>query len=483
MLKRLQEAGKFRRVRYFIYSIAIFFGYSIFFCVKTGFFTQQNRKSDDYNIILIVVDCLRADHLSCYGYFKKTSPYIDNFSQRAIKFKQAVSQASNTLLSFSSIFTSQYVSTHGVNTIDKRLDDSALTLAEVLRMFNYRTAAFVGGPFLNPVFKLDQGFDTYDYIQKIDSSFKDTMPLALKWLKEIKRKKEKFFLLLHGNDLHTPYTFDPLLNHNITYRGRLYSLPLSGEDYFMIYKKRVFDGDKIIMHFNDDDTKYIIAQYDNKISYIDKLIGDFLDRLNKLKLLNNTIVILTSDHGEGLFDHDYFFHDFNLYESTLRVPLLIQIPFSRASVKEITCQVQLIDLMPTIFELIGIEINKQAEGHSFMALFKNMNSNEFNRYIFSETPHGEVSIRTDEWKLINFSDRIELYNLKLDPEEKQNLSGKKLKISGCLTEEIKNWRAQKRRYFNLGQQLSADKELMEKTSEREKKRKQMYGIPKRFSGL
>ena len=475
--------NKFKANQYFIYVAIILVIVLVYAQNKSIAKDATNEKYSDYNIILVVVDCLRADHLSCYGYPRKTSPNIDAFAQKNILFKQAISQANTTLLSFASIFTSQYVSTHGINAYDRRLSDSALTLAEVLKIYNYKTAAFVGGVFLNPVFRLNQGFDTYFYIDKIDSSFKDVLPLALEWIEERKEKKEKFFLFVHGNDLHAPYSFPHLSLYDKGYDGKLNSLPLDEKNSFLIYKRKivnVFNKDRIIGDLDDRDVEHIIARYDEGIKYVDGLIGNFLNQLNALKLQDNTIIILTADHGEGLFDHDYFFHDFNLYESTIRVPLIMRIPGNKIKRREILPQVRLIDLMPTILELTGIEVNKDAEGHSLLPLLKGKITPKFNQYIFTESPHGEVAIRTKDWKLIHYPDKVELYNLQIDSGEKNNLAEQRPEIISRFRRELYSWLAKRRESYKFSQELLTNKEFTDKMKETKDALERMYKIPKKF---
>jgi arylsulfatase A-like enzyme len=390
-------------------------------------------KFSDYNIILLVADCLRADHLSSYGYFRETSPNIDRVAKEGVLFEQAIAQANNTLLSFASIFTSQYVSSHGVNSTKRALSDSALTLAEALKIFNYRTAAFLGGPHFNPIFKLNQGFDNYYHIDEVDSSFKDTIPLALKWIKARKKNGEKFFLLIHGNDLHTPYSFPASSRFDKGYSGKADGLISDERMPFMIYRKAILDKNKEPIYLDGSDINHIIALYDEGINYIDGLIGDFLYKLNALGILDKTIVILTADHGEELFDHDWFFHDFNLYEGTIRVPLIMRFPKRRFAAMRVRHQVQLIDLMPTILELVGIQVNEAAQGHSLLSLLEGKGGPGFNQFVFSEGAFGGIALRWDKWKLIYYPQKVELYDLRADPRENNDLAKEKTRLAGYLT--------------------------------------------------
>jgi arylsulfatase len=390
------------------------------------------------DIILIVVDCLRADHLSLYGYGRPTSPKLDAFAREAVVFRRASAPAPTTLLSFASIFTSREVSSHGVNALDRALGDSALTLAGILKIYNYRTAAFVGGLNLNPLFKLDQGFDDYVHINRTDASFKDTLPAALAWAKERAARGEKFFLVAHGNDLHTPYVFPAsgLYDKGFKTSPRLGSLSESDERVFAVYKRRLkLAATGEVLTLTDGDAGHLVARYDEGINYSDALVGDFLEKLRAGKLLDNAVVIITADHGEGLFDHDYFFHDFNLYEDTLRVPLLVRAPGLAAG--EVTEQVALIDLLPTVLDLAGIAPPEGAQGLSLRPLLYGREPGAaFSRDIFSESGVGGKAVRSGKWKLIWAPGRAELYDLESDPGEKKDLAAKEKKTVAGLKARI-----------------------------------------------
>ncbi len=376
-----------------------------------------------YNVIVVVVDCLRADHVSAYGYGRNTTPNLDALAGEAVLFRQAVAQAPTTLLSFSSIYTSRYVSAHGVDALNKALGESALTLAEILKIYNYRTASFAGGPNLSPLFKLDQGFDTYFHLNYTSSSFKTTLPAALDWAKERSAKGEKFFIMAHGNDLHTPYVFPAsgLFDKGFKVNRKINTLRAMEAQLFPVYKRKLLlKTTRETITLTDDDVNHIVARYDEGIRYSDALIGEFIAGLRAAGLLDRTALIVTSDHGEGLFDHDYFFHDFNLYDNTLWVPLIIKAP--GVEKREVSRQVQLIDLMPTVLELAGIAPNSDAQGHSLLPLLSGKEEYAGPGYTFGESGVGSKALRSEKWKLIISPKKTELYDLKADPGEKKNLA-------------------------------------------------------------
>jgi arylsulfatase A-like enzyme len=375
------------------------------------------------DVILIVVDCLRADHLSLYGYARKTSPNLDAFAADAAVFSRATAQAPTTLLSFASLFTSLEVSAHGVTDQTRALGDTALTLAEAFRIYGYRTGAFTGGLNLNPLFGLGRGFDEYFHVNRTGASFKDTLPAALEWARARRAKGEKFLLVAHGNDLHTPYAFPAsgLYDKGFRVSEDLRKLPGKEAQLFLLRGRRLKLASKPgSLTLTNGDAAHLTARYDEGIHYSDALLGDFLGKLRAGGLLDGAVVVVTADHGEGLFDHDYFFHDFNIYEDTLRVPLLVKLP--GGGHKEIAEQARLIDLMPTLLDLAGIPPDAAAQGASLKPLLTGEGKAPEEPYVFSESSVGSAAVRAGRWKLIRKPGGAELYDLEADPGEKRDLA-------------------------------------------------------------
>lgn len=375
------------------------------------------------NVIVIVIDALRADHMSLYGYGRKTTPNMDAFARGAAVFRQAVTQAPNTLLSFASLFTSLNVAAHGVTGQDRALGDAVLTLAESFRIYNYKTAAFVGGMNLHPVFRLDRGFDLYSHAARTDSSFRETLPAARAWAQQRLAGGEPFFLLVHGNDLHTPYAFPPsgLYDKGFKVSPQLLAMRETEANVFGAYKRRLLLGPgKGVLQLTDDDAAHLTARYDEGVRYSDGLVGGFLRWLRKSGLLDRSVVVILADHGEGLFDHDYFFHDFSLYDEVLRVPLLIRTPGGTG--REVSRQVRLIDLMPTLLDLAGIPPPEQAQGRNLRPLLEGREPAAAEDSAVSQGAFGGVAIRSGGWKYALNGGKEELYDLRKDPGERRNLA-------------------------------------------------------------
>lgn len=425
--------------------IATILFFLIIFFTSSGYTEKQKLcspdsvKSNGYNIILIDITSLRADHLSCYGYFRKTSPYIDRLAEEGIRFEQAISQAYWTLPSVASIFSSKYVPAHQVVTRNQKLNDSYITLAEVLKGYGYKTAAFVGGLDLDTVHNLNQGFDVYSHEteNKPMGSLAEIFPRAISWLQ--KNKDMNFFLFIQSYDVHPPFHYpQPYENlFDLNYDGIINKMNL---DYEFLKKidnnKLVLDNNK--MGLSKKDINHIIAHYDGGITYTDKLLGEFMEMLKELNLINKSIIFLFSDHGEELSDHGSFnrFEKANLYEEVIHVPLIIKHPHIKGV--KIKQQVQLIDVMPTILTFLDLPLVKEMEGRNLLPLIKDEANPDFNKYVYSGG-YKKQMIRTKQWKLIFNGEDFELYNLKKDPKELNNVLKQNPKISADLAKKLFHW--------------------------------------------
>ena len=279
-------------------------------------------KGKDYNLLLITVDTLRADHVGCYGYRQIKTPTLDALAAQGVIFTKAITPAPLTLPAHSSIMTGQYPIQHGVrNNGNFVLGKGAHTLAEIMRENGYRTGACVGAFVLDSIFGLNQGFDFYEdrfpargkpmEVLYNDRKAGEVTHIGLNWLE--KNRGKKFFLWLHYFDPHA--TYSP-------------PAPFAEE-----YQK---------------------CPYDGEIAYTDQCIGDLFKGLERLGLSKRTIIILTADHGESLGEHGEATHAIFIYDATLRVPLIIKGPegvFPKG--KSIPALVSNMDILPTVLDLFG----------------------------------------------------------------------------------------------------------------------------------
>lgn len=399
-------------------------------------------------VLFIAIDTLRADHLSSYGYRFKTSPNIDKLAQEGVIFYNAIANGIPTTPAFTTIFTGLHSITHRIVSHggNETISNSIPLLPQILRDNGFRTCAVDNLFNIKPYFA--RGYEYY-----INPRSKNTHLIraeeinseATKWLRT--HYKEDFFLFLHYWDCHTPY-LPPEEYRFIFYEGNNpfdpenHSMDLAKEQIpYPFFKKWHYD-----LLGNPTDANYIIAQYDGGINYVDSAIGEILQVFKELDIYDDTIVIITSDHGENMTEHNFFFDHQGLYEPTIHVPLIIKIP-DRFSSSKISALVQHIDIMPTILDLLNIKVNLNLDGKSLIPLIAGEVQDLYSEVISTEcTWRAGISIRTKEWKLTKTIDQglystpyKELFNLERDPEEKENLYEKEDSVRDGLELRLTRW--------------------------------------------
>jgi len=395
-----------------------------------------------WNVLLISVDTLRADHLGSYGYRRPTSPALDRLADQGTLFLQAGVQRPKTSPSFASMLTGTSPHVNGVRKVMRRVPTRFHLLAERLRNLGYRTAAIVSNPNLGTAFRFDAGFDLYvrTWLEPEDEATPSSVEISLQaveWLREHGREAP-FHLWLHYMDPHAPYAPPP---------------PYDG----MFVGDDLFDGDAIVPIGADDlelgaippisqlpsadspqrieeRRDFYIAQYDAEIRHVDAQIARVLDEIDASGLSASTLVVFTSDHGESLGEHEYYFeHGMFPYEGTLRVPLILRLPGEVPAGLRIERPVALLDLVPTVLDLVGSRPSPRDEGSSLAPLLSG--SDPAPSAVFAESGYAdEVQgiVREGRWKLVHIPSqwdrdrmsgaRFELYDLVEDPRETVNLA-------------------------------------------------------------
>jgi arylsulfatase A-like enzyme len=364
------------------------------------------------NLVLISFDTLGARHLGCYGYNVQTSPHLDQFASEGVKFMQCVVQAPWTLPSHASLFTGENCSTHGVITNDYRLNDSFTTLAEVFRNNGYQTAAITEGGNISADFGLNQGFEMYD--NGSGHGIDKTFGKAINWLDN--KRTGKFFLFLHTYETHAYYEKrEPYYSqYSHHYRGMI-----KGNELFLAKPK------KEPYYLRPEDVQELTAIYDSEVSYIDSYFKKLMDKLEELDLKEKTTVVVTSDHGEGFGEHDYFGHGNTLHDELLLVPLIIRSPhLPRQLVVE--KQVRSIDIMPTLIDLFHFGVPAGLDGESLLPLLRRRPMEVAPALSEVDEPgYGKLkkSLRTGTKKLIVTASpgEFEFYDLVRDPQEQNDI--------------------------------------------------------------
>jgi arylsulfatase A-like enzyme len=392
---------------------------------------REERLRGSYNLTLVTIDTLRADHLGAYGYSRNTSPVIDGLAEEAVLFENAIAPMAVTGPSHASMLTGLYPSGHGVLTNGYGLLAKNLTLAEVLRGKGYQTAAFVAArAILGRRSGFDQGFDFFDEGRSRKRRAAEITSHAVGWLQE-RVDSRNFFLWMHYYDVHCDYNApQPFFEmFDLGYTGEIDPKGKCGKPH---YNK---------MELSEDDLTYIRAVYDGEIRYVDQHIGVLLRKLEELGLSEKTIVILTSDHGESLGEMGAIGHNLALHDYEIRAPLIIRHPALEGSRQRIRQQVELVSLMPTILDLLEVSHDAVLAGESFAPLLVGKGGTQSFAYSQMGPVKGaqSYSLRGKNWKLLlHPGGREELYPLD-QAGEATDLADERPELTASMKAILQRW--------------------------------------------
>jgi len=403
-------------------TLAILF---IFINIRSGI-----PKASNINILFILLDSARSDHFSCYGYDRNTTPNIDLISRKGAIFLNHFSQGTSTYESLQKIFFSRYYSIPVVKqdyyrfwlkdadcqiesplTIFKKYDDEQIILPEILSLNGYKTILFSEHPYLIPNNSyLSRKFDEFyndDYFSLVEHEDLEIVSRVISWLERNKRKK--FFIYCHIMSPHIPYRAKKEDREFLSSE-----MPGSVE---LVRKKSNGAEQGFTSGWNSDEVRILEGLYDGNLKYTDKWIGVLFNKLKQLGLEKNTLLIITSDHGEMLGEHDFRGHGIQPWEPLIHVPLIMTYPSRIPPGTAIKGMTESVDIMPTILDICNIRIpkNKSMDGISLVEFIKHPNRGK--SYIYSQD-----MIRSDEYKYILNEDL--LYDLDSDPKEEINISNK-----------------------------------------------------------
>jgi arylsulfatase A-like enzyme len=420
------------------------------------------------NIVLILIDTLRADHLSCYGYKRNTSPNIDKIASEGVRFTDFYTVCPWTNPTIASLFTGKYPGVmsppryYYEQGTAQALPEEIDTLAEVLKKDGYHTFALVDAPGINEELKYNQGFDEFiTLFNKTENWVKGSKPsdVLASLSEQLDMCKDNyFFAYIHLFYPHIPYYPPPPFRE------------MFGEGFH---------------NFSRNEKEGVINMYDGEIRYTDELIGNIFDNLKERKLLNNTYVIITADHGEGFWEHGLSTHGNSLYNELLKIPLIIYFPGGRTTQpKTIDGRVSNIDLFPTIMDFAKIEDFPKPDGDSLSKYFNKENTTRYDEMIFSENQQSgrhvnPMSCQNEQYKLI-FNGRytipemanhilllnhIQLYDIKRDPLERYNIAMMKIFTSIKMSLRLFEYQMLNDRRRNVLKQIKKkafDKDTIEK---------------------
>ena len=359
--------------------------------------TDKGEVRKRPNLILITADTLRADKLSCYGNDSIDTPHIDRLAASGVLFENAATVTPLTLPAHSSIFTGTYPAYHGVrDNGGYYLGHEQTTLAEVLKENGWATGAFVGAFVLDSRWGLDQGFDRYfddfDFSQFKELSLSSVerrgdavLEAALEWMSSVRGRP--FFSWIHFFDPHTPY--DP------------------PEPYRTRYEESLYDGE---------------------VAFVDDLVGRLMSWVHRAGLHEETVVVFVGDHGEGLGQHGESEHGFFVYDSTMRIPFILSSPYYDLEPRRVAAQVSAIDLMPTLLDLLDLSQPSSLQGQSLRALAEGEETDPgllaYSESYYPRNHYGWSELRSLRDGELHFisAPEPELYDVRADPLEKENLA-------------------------------------------------------------
>ncbi len=377
------------------------------------------------NVILVSIDTLRADRLGCYGNTQGITPAIDKLAARGVVFEEAIANAPWTLPSHGGMLTGVQPSALGLYKVTDRLSVHALTLAEVLHDDGYDTGAVVSYVLLDKVYGFHQGFDYFDYVDEQPAA--QVVDKALKFLEP--RTRQKFFLFLHFYDPHWQY--EPPADA----ARKFWPRPVPA-DVRQFVAERDFTRFAINwIHGPDTFNEYCLAMYNGEVFEVDRQLERVLRFLVDRQMIDRTLVVITSDHGEEFREHGLVGHGLTLYDESLRVPLVMRLPLMMPEGVRIKGQVQTIDLFPTILSAVGLDPSTLAlDGRDLLPLIQGGQVAPV-PMLLETAMSGETryALRDGHYKLIqpyqlDFGSELkinkpeELFDLNADPAERQNLA-------------------------------------------------------------
>ena len=387
------------------------------------------------DVLLVSIDSLRADHLSCYGYPKPTSPNLDRLAREGVRCAQVVSTTSWTLPAHAAMFTGLFDSTHGVVDNELALPANAATLAERLRDAGYRTAGLFGGPYLHPVFGLSQGFerwidctsaarelprdsvvkhvlDPLEDLSRRDVTGPRTLDEALRLLRELPAD-EPLFLFVHLWDVHYDYEppeeywrrFDPDWSGTLDTRD----LPRNPALHANMPKREL---------------EHLIARYDGEIAFTDAILGRLVEEWDARRGRANALVLVTADHGEEFFEHGGKGHQRSLFEESIRVPWIARWPGHFDGGRVVEPLVRLVDVAPTVLAAAGLAFQASVQGRDVGALLRGEAMEPLPALCELLVDGAEIrAVRGETAKTIRFKDGRLVFTLDLarDPAEQEPL--------------------------------------------------------------
>ncbi len=425
-------------------NVLIVVALSVVLPANSGLASSEPGSDRPSALVLVTIDTLRADHLGCYGYPRPTSPFVDELAAGGFVFERAFAMSATTAPSHASLLTGTYPLQHGILKNGHKLPEGILTMAEAFRGAGFATGGFVSTRVHFRHGRMNRGFDDFDEAP-LPTSPQDSLPgtpkrpaagtidKALDWIEKLDAQKP-FFLWVHLFDPHTPY-----VESNV--------LTVEGEDPEQIldFYRRRHSLDTPELRHNPRAVLRRMSLYDGEIRYADRELRRLFDRVAARTKTQpgGALWILTSDHGEGLGNHDWLSHGKKIYNEQIRVPLIFWFSSGVPVGRRIRSVVEHVDVLPTVADLLRVDLTEATaiQGESFLPLLFDETAHRSKGYAFSqrrifdfrpeETPVPNYesgmrySLQDDRYKYIHWTDGAdEFYDISTDPYEARNLIGR-----------------------------------------------------------
>jgi len=391
-------------------------------------------------VVVVSIDTLRADHLGSYGYARKTSPTLDRLAAEGSLFEDAMTPAPWTLPAHASLLTGLYPSRHGLKAHDRYLPAKVRTLGESFASAGFVTAAVVNSHNLSPRFGLDRGFREFVYVEEVAGQRAPTRRIvdqAIEWLKRY--GAGRLFLFVHSYDVHSDYASEP------AYEREFVTAPKGRADGTTAQLMAFREGKA---RLGPEDAKQLVDLYDAGIRQIDDELARLVGALRDGGLLDRTLLLLTSDHGEEFFEHGDVLHGRTQFQEVAHVPLLVRGPGIAAG-RRIRTPVSLIDVMPTLLARLGLKRPEGLDGEDLSRLLEGDAGHLAQRALFGEADHTNAqpditrAVRLGSWKLLfdRSTEKHALYDLAKDPGERNDLAASQPAQSRELLEPLRRFLA------------------------------------------
>ncbi len=402
-----------------------------------GHGTREAAPPGAPNVLFIVVDTLRADHLPAYGYAQGSTPNLDRFAEDAVRYDQAFANASWTRPSFASILTGRYASSHGVMGKSDALPDGVVTLPEALHANGWETQGWVTNFNVNSHYNFQQGFDRYHFIEPDNVLWADDSSIKLLLMQVIRRGYETLNARLGRVRAGSIYQDASVVNRELF--SYLADAPTESPWFAFVgymdphdpYFPHPYDGSGYAraahQHPDVEEADRLRGLYDGEITYWDEHFGELIAELQRRGVYDDMMIIVTADHGEEFAEHGGFWHGTTLYDEQVHVPLFVKLPGNERAGTHVSHWVQSIDLMPSVLRRAGLEVPDGVQGGSLQ---------EGTDRVYAEENHeGNIleAVRVlrdfEELKLITANagnprglEPVELYRVADDPTEETNVA-------------------------------------------------------------